>query len=197
VLRRLFPAAPIVVALVLATTACSSDGRTLAPIKPGQTTTTQATTLASTAPTVFTLSSDDVIDGGVLPDKFTCNGQGTSPNLRWAAAPAGQQLALVVRDRDAAGYVQWIVTGIGPTLTGFGPSAVPEGATEQVNSQGAIGYLAPCPPKGAGRHVYDFVLHALATPVSIDPTMPAADVAKAIETASTAQARLSVSVARA
>jgi Raf kinase inhibitor-like YbhB/YbcL family protein len=192
--RRPATALAVAAVLLLGGAACSHDGRTLAPVRPGQTTTTRAPAAVGTTPTVFTLSSDDVVGGGLLPDRFTCTGEGISPSLRWAAVPAAEELALVVRDRDADGFVHWIVTGISPVVTGFGESGVPEGATEQVNSTGAPGWFAPCPPAGSGKHVYEFVLHTLAGPVSIDPALPAADVAARIEAASTAQASMSVSV---
>jgi Raf kinase inhibitor-like YbhB/YbcL family protein len=192
--RRPAIAVAVAAVLLLGGAACSNDGRTLAPVRPGQTTTTRAPAALDTTPTVFTLSSDDVAEGGVLPDRFTCSGEGISPSVRWAAVPAAQELALVVRDRDAGGFVHWIVTGISPVVTGFGEAGVPESATEQVNSTGAPGWFAPCPPAGSGKHVYEFVLHALASPVSIDPSLPAAEVAARIEGESTAQATMSVSV---
>ena len=143
---------------------------------------------------MFTLSSTAVAAGGVLPDRFTCHGAGVSPSLSWVAAPSAQQLALVVRDRDANGFVHWIVTGIDPTVTSFGEGATPEAATQQVNGTGALGWFPPCPPSGSGRHVYDIVLHALAAPLTIDPAAPAADVAAQIEKASIGQATMSVAV---
>jgi Raf kinase inhibitor-like YbhB/YbcL family protein len=194
VLPRRPTAVLAVAALAVGMAACRHDGRTLAPVRSGQTTTT-ATTTASTAATVFTLSSPDAANGSVLPPQYTCAGAGTSPALTWAAAPQAQQLALVVRDQTASGFVHWIVTGISPTLGSFPEGAVPQGASEQVNSEGSVGYLPPCPPKGSGRHLYSFVLHALSAPVTVDPSAPATDLAKAIEQASTAQTALTVSVA--
>jgi Raf kinase inhibitor-like YbhB/YbcL family protein len=191
--RRLAAVLALVLVALVAP-ACGNDGRSLAPVKAGQTT-TSSTAPASTVPTVFTLSSPDVPDGSVLPTQYTCKGAGTSPALTWAASPQAAQLALVVRDQDAGGYVHWIVTGISPTLGSFPKGGLPNGAAEQVNSQGALGYAPPCPPVGAGRHVYVFVLHALAAPLTVDPATPAPDVAKAIEQRSTAQAAFTVSVA--
>ncbi len=181
--------------LLVGAAACSNDGRTLAPTRPGQTTTTTVASSAPvTAPGVFSLSSADVGDGGVLPAQFTCTGTGTSPSLIWASTPAAEELALVVRDRNAEGYVHWIVTAIAPTATGFARGAVPGAAAPQVNSAGTTGWTAPCPPKGSGRHVYDFVLHVLPGPLKVDPAMPAPDLAARIEAASTHQARMAVSV---
>ena len=191
--RRLVPALALALVALVAP-ACRHDGRTLAPVKAGQTTTTSTTT-ASTVPPVFTLSSPDMTNGGVLPTQYTCKGAGSSPALVWAAAPQAAQLALVVRDENADGYVHWIVTGISPTLGSFPEGGIPNGAVDQVNSQGALGYQPPCPPIGSGRHLYTFVLHALPAALTIDPATPAVDVAKHIEQTSTAQAAFSVSVA--
>jgi Raf kinase inhibitor-like YbhB/YbcL family protein len=179
-------------ATVLATAACSHDGRTLAPVRPGQTTTSEPAPTVTAA--TFSLESESFTDAAEIPDRFTCFGAGVSPALGWAQPPQGTELALVVRDRDANGYVHWIVTGIDPTITGFGEGAVPEGAVEQVNMTGAIGYLAPCPPAGFGRHIYDFTLHVLGAPIVIDPEAPATDVAAQIEAASVGQAVLSGTV---
>jgi Raf kinase inhibitor-like YbhB/YbcL family protein len=179
--------------LAVVAPACRHDGRALAPVKAGQTTTT-STAPAPTAPTVFTLSGP-VPDGSVLPADFTCKGAGASPPLTWAAAPAAAQLALVVRDENADGYVHWIVTGISPTLGSFPQGGIPNGAADQVNSQGALGYQPPCPPTGSGRHLYVFTLYALPAAPQIDPATPAPDVAKMIEQRASAQAAFTVSVA--
>ena len=190
-------AAAVVLTLVLgaSTAACAHDGRTLAPILPGQTTTTEGPSTGPTgSATVFTLSSAAVIEGGVLPERYTCTGEAISPALQWTFAPPSAELALVVRDRDADGFVHWIVTGIDPTAQSFGDGGLPETAEEHANSTGALGYLAPCPPAGSGRHVYEFVLHALSAPVEIDPALPAGDAAARIEAATIGSAQLAVSV---
>jgi Raf kinase inhibitor-like YbhB/YbcL family protein len=176
--------------------ACSDDGRELAPIRPGQTTTTTeaAVTVTGDAVETFALSSDAFADGDPLPERFTCTGDGVSPPLSWTAIPPSIELALVVRDRDAEGYVHWIVTGIDPAISGFGEAGVPEGAVEQANTTGAIGWLPACPPAGDERHVYDFTLHSLDRPLDVDPALPAADVAALIEEASPYETRLTGTV---
>jgi phosphatidylethanolamine-binding protein (PEBP) family uncharacterized protein len=164
--------------------ACSDDGRSLAPVRPDQTTTTEAPpTIDDGVDDIFALGSDAFEDGGDLPVRFTCTGDGVSPSLRWSGTPEGLELALVVRDRETT-LVQWLVTGIDPLIQSFGEGAVPEGAVEQVNSTGAIGWLAPCPDAGSGTHTYDFVLHVLTSRIDIDPSLPAADAAALIENAS-------------
>jgi Raf kinase inhibitor-like YbhB/YbcL family protein len=173
--------------------ACSDDGRELAPPGPDQTRGT-APPVTDPAVATFALTSDAFPDGGEIPPRHTCAGDSVSPDLHWTGAPAAAELAIVMRDRDANGFVHWIVTGIDPTITGFGEAGVPEGAVEQASSTGAIGYRAPCPPAGDARHVYDIVLHVLDAPLPIDPALPAADVAALIEGASTSEAPLAGTV---
>jgi Raf kinase inhibitor-like YbhB/YbcL family protein len=196
--RRRTPALTAFCAGLLLVAACSHDGRTLAPIRPGQTTTTTVVpAIGATADgsTALTLVTDAVADGGELPAKYTCYGERSSPPLRWANVPAdATQLALVVRDRDAGGAVHWMVTGIDPTTQGFGEGGVPEGAVEQANQTGAIGWDAPCPPAGTGRHIYDVVLHVLTHEVDIDPAEPADLGADAVESASEAEVGLALTV---
>jgi Raf kinase inhibitor-like YbhB/YbcL family protein len=193
VIRRLLTTVAAGALVTAALAGCSDDGRTLAPIQPGQTTTstTVPPTLANDAPAIFDLVSPEFEDGAAIPVRFSCAGEDISPPLGWTATPAAAELAIVVRDRQAEGFVHWIVTGIDAGVTGFGQGGVPEGAVEQVNSTGVIGWLGPCPPEGTGTHIYDFVLHALAAPVVIDPALPATEAAALVEAASTAQAPLS------
>jgi Raf kinase inhibitor-like YbhB/YbcL family protein len=191
-------AALALVALAVAPlAACSDDGRELAPIRPGQTTTTAPeVTVTGDAVAAFTLFSEAFLDGDPLPERFTCTSSlgGVSPPLAWSDIPPSIELALVVRDRDADGFVHWIVTGIDPVVSGFGEAGVPEGAVEQANSTGAIGWLSACPPDGDERHAYDFVLHSLEAPLDVDPGLPAAEVATMIEEASPNEARLTGTV---
>ena len=60
-----------------------------------------------------------------------------SPDLSWTDLPAdAESLALIVRDRNAAGFVHWVVTGIDPSVQGIGEGGVPEGAVEGQNGAG-------------------------------------------------------------
>src|SRR5688572_4306177 len=105
--------------------ACSeTDGRTLPQAKPIATTTT-ASAPSIQPPTgavdVFTLQSTAFVDGGPLPAKLLCTGGALSPDLSWTGTPLDTvELALVARDRDAGGFVHWVVTGIDPFVQGVG-----------------------------------------------------------------------------
>jgi Raf kinase inhibitor-like YbhB/YbcL family protein len=103
--------------------------------------------------------------GATVPRRFTCDGAGTSPPLRWSGAPAkAAELVLVVQDPDAPGgtFVHW---------TGFGIPAAPSGTIPAGahlrsgrNSTGHSGWTPPCPPRGDAPHRYEFSLYALAEP---------------------------------
>lgn len=184
-------------ALGLLVAACANDGRTLAPTRPGQTTTTTGVPVLGAAgdPVVFTLASAAAADGGELPVRYTCFGDSVSPPVGWTnIPPETTSLALVVRDRDADGFVHWVVTGIDPTTEGFSDGGLTEGVVEQVNSTGAIGWEPPCPPEGGGRHIYDLTLYAVQSPIEIDPGLPADDAAKVVETTPSITASLSLTV---
>lgn len=110
------------------------------------------------------LTSPAFADGGTIPTRFTCSGEGAAPPLRWGGVPGGiRELALIVEDPDAPGgtFVHWVVLGLSP-----GAGGIPEGtrpATLRLGrtSSGKVGYEPPCPPRGAPPHRYVFTLFAL------------------------------------
>jgi Raf kinase inhibitor-like YbhB/YbcL family protein len=113
------------------------------------------------------VTSRSFSDGGVIPRRYTCDGAGISPDLRWAGAPEGtKSFALVMHDPDApADFTHWLAYNIPPGLHELpeGAStggAMPEGSAEGANDFGRAGYGGPCPPAGAAHH-YVFQLYAL------------------------------------
>jgi Raf kinase inhibitor-like YbhB/YbcL family protein len=180
------------------TVACSSsDGRELPPPDPNNTTTSVSAPVVGQPSEgdgdiveVFSLTSSAFLQGAVIPARYTCAGSNVSPPLAWASTPPAAELALVVRDRDADGFVHWVVTGIDPAVQGMGEGGLPEGAVEALTSAGTAGWYGPCPPAGSGTHAYDFVLHALARPVDLMTGLPAAEAAAQVERASTGSATL-------
>ena len=100
-------------------------------------------------------------DGGSIPKRFTCDGDGRSPALRWSGVPAGaRELALVVEDPDADRFVHWTVLRIPADAPGIAEGSVPAGAVETENSFGKRGWGGPCPPEGDDPHRYVFALYA-------------------------------------
>ena len=181
--------------LALAASACSSaDGRTLPPPHAGQTTTTPSTPVIQPSSTVdagFTLTSPDFLDTDLMPERLTCRGAGTSPALSWSGVPDDAvTLALVVRDRDAGGFVHWIVTGIDPVLVGIGSGGLPENALEGTNDAGTIGWTPPCPPDPGDRHTYELALLALPAIVIVPVGASPNEEARLLESAASQRAAL-------
>lgn len=114
--------------------------------------------------------------GGVIPDRYTCNGANLSPRFTWSGVPAGtKSLALVLHDPDApgdGGFTHWIVYDLDPAIQQIDESA-PQNAqstefgTQGKNDAGRLGYKGPCPP--SGKHRYVARLYALDLELDLPP----------------------------
>jgi Raf kinase inhibitor-like YbhB/YbcL family protein len=123
------------------------------------------------APTTFQGSftvTSPVINGGIIPARYTCHGAGQSPPLHWSGVPSStKSLALVVDDAETpiAPYIYWIVFDISPTTTDIQPGQLPPGARQAINSAGHAAYDPPCPRNQ--EHSYRFTVYALHSAVSL------------------------------
>jgi Raf kinase inhibitor-like YbhB/YbcL family protein len=129
------------------------------------------------APDRIELTSSAFTDGGIIPEKYSCDGEEVSPPLRWSGVPDdARELALLVEDPDAPGgtFVHWIVVEIPPDATEFPEGAIPDGAREGSNSKGETAWAGPCPPESDKPHHYEFLLYALPEPLGL-PERPTAD----------------------
>ncbi len=121
----------------------------------------------------FTITSAAFEEGGLIPSRYTCNGEDISPPLSWRGVPDGTaSLVLIVDDPDAPDpaaprmtWVHWLVYNLPPDSDGL-PEAVseaglPEGARLGINDFKRTRYGGPCPP--IGQHRYFFKLYALDT----------------------------------
>ena len=128
------------------------------------------------------LTSQTFGEGGAIPDLHTCRGDDVSPALLWTGVPEGTaELAVVMRDLDADGFVHWVVAGLSPDLGGLAQDAVPGGAVEATNDLGRVGWSGPCPPEGT--HHYEFRVFALAQASGVAQGEAGAEAAERIETA--------------
>lgn len=118
----------------------------------------------------FTLTSDDVKDGGPLPASAyaTDDEPGQSPALSWGPLPAGTKSMVVTGfDADApipGGLWHWIVKDIPATVDGLASSAataLPAGAVHLTNDLGRADYSGAQPPPGTGTHRMFFCVTAL------------------------------------
>jgi len=60
----------------------------------------------------LTLQSNDFTANGLIPSKFTCDGDNISPSLKWQGAPSStKSFVLIMDDPDAPGGVwdHWLL----------------------------------------------------------------------------------------
>jgi Raf kinase inhibitor-like YbhB/YbcL family protein len=143
------------------------------------------------------ITSTAFVEGGSIPQKYTCDGENVSPPLAWSGVPANAQaLALIVDDPDApAGtWVHWVVLNLPPASGGL-PEAVPaaratlqDGTVQATSSYRKVGYGGPCPPSGT--HRYYFKLYALDGKLNLTSGVTAKDLQGAMQGHVLAEAQL-------
>ncbi len=112
-------------------------------------------------------------NGGVIPSKYTCDGENIIPPIVFSDVPeTAQSLVLIMDDPDSptGTWTHWTVWNINPKIIGIPEGMTPEGVMEGKTTFGDIGYGGPCP--GRGRHRYFFKLYALSTELKIPPGSP-------------------------
>jgi len=122
----------------------------------------------------MTITSPAFGDGEAIPERFSYPKDDKSPALEFGCVPAeAKELALILDDPDADGYVHWVVYGIPPTAEGLpeavptGPNvANPAGAKQGENTMASPSYMGPSPPAGE-THRYHFTLYALDTKLDL------------------------------
>jgi phosphatidylethanolamine-binding protein (PEBP) family uncharacterized protein len=109
------------------------------------------------------IASASVGEPGTLAAAYTCDGQGSWPELHWSGVPAGtaELILYVMNVAPVEGklFVDWAVAGLDPSLTGIEAGKLPKGAITGTNGFGKPGYEI-CPPKGGGE-IYIFAVYAL------------------------------------
>lgn len=110
-------------------------------------------------------------EGGIIPLKYTCEGDDVAPPLEWeGVSEKAKSLLLIVDDPDAPDpaapkmtWVHWVVYNLPADVRGLPDGAtadkLPAGTEQGLNDWQKIGYGGPCPP--IGRHRYFFKLYVL------------------------------------
>ena len=123
------------------------------------------------------LSSTAFDEGGTLPPRFTCDGEGVSPPLGWEDVPDGtQSFALICEDPDAPSgiFTHWLLYNLSSGNRELGEGMPTDevlsiGARQGKNGFDKMGYGGACPPRGDREHRYIFKLYALDANLSIEP----------------------------
>ena len=150
----------------------------------------------------LTLESPAFRDGGTLPKRFTCDGAGKSPPLRWSGVPdEARDLALVVDDRDVpvGAFTHWTAWKLPfePDGSGRVPEAhVPPEMVQGSGDAGDRGWSPACPPEGDGAHTYVFTLYALDRPAELSAGASPLQVRTAVTASAVAEERLEVTYDR-
>ena len=117
------------------------------------------------------LISQNFVNQGAIPKKYTCDGKDISPALKWTDAPEEtKSFALIMDDPDAPDpaapkmtWVHWVLYNLPSTADslaeGILSNELPEGTLEGLNDWKKTGYGGPCPP--IGKHRYFYKLYAL------------------------------------
>jgi Raf kinase inhibitor-like YbhB/YbcL family protein len=122
------------------------------------------------------LESAAFLEGEMIPPLYTCDGEDTSPPLRWTGVPDGTaSLAIILEDVDSVKGVwsHWVVFDIPPAtrVLAAGLSraeAFAWGARQGRNDFGQIDYGGPCPTDGKA-HRYVLHLYALDGELDLAP----------------------------
>ena len=134
------------------------------------------------------LSSPAFQEGETIPRAHTADGKNVSPRLTWGDAPEGTaSFALVCEDPDAprGTWTHWVLFNLPAGTTGLPEGTatdkeLPNGARQEKNDFGKIGYGGPSPPKGPP-HRYYFKVYALDTKLDLSAGASRADVLGALK----------------
>ncbi|MBI3900747.1 MAG: YbhB/YbcL family Raf kinase inhibitor-like protein [Chlamydiia bacterium] len=134
-------------------------------------------------------------EGGKIPSRFTCEGEGFSPPLHIKKVPKeAKSLVLIMDDPDVPSWVRedqmydhWVLFNIAPTTVDIAENRPPLGIHGK-NTSGESCYIGPCPPDR--EHRYFFKLYALDTMLSLPGGVTKKEVEKAMEGHILAQCQL-------
>lgn len=158
--RGSLPVLPLTVALALV--GCGGGAGSTTERAHTRTTPLAYGTVQSAIGTVA-LSSTAFKPGGAMPRRYTCDGVGLSPPLRWRNVPSGTaELLLLAIDLrgGSTDAVQWAVGGLSPGLHGIAAGRLPAGVLVGQNSAGKARWGEICGARGRVHHVA-FLFYAL------------------------------------
>lgn len=148
----------------------------------------------------FAIASTTLEDGGIMPQGYSCDGNGTSPPVSWSGAPYGTQSYAVVMHHEAAPddiHTYLILYNIpaGTTHIDAGQTSVGTFGVNTVNGQKE--YTPPC-SQGPGLKDYTITVYALSglPSISVEATVDRETLLTAIEPITLASASMTFSYER-
>jgi Raf kinase inhibitor-like YbhB/YbcL family protein len=133
------------------------------------------------------LTSSAFEDGGIIPGKYTCDGDNISPPLTWSGIPEGTKcFAITCDDPDApaGNWIHWVIYNIPSNVSELKENIpvdkILNDKTKQgLNDFGKTGYGGPCPP--GGTHRYIFKIYAVNKNLDIKPEIKKSELLKEID----------------
>lgn len=134
------------------------------------------------------LMSSAFENGGVLPIKYTCDGENVNPPLQWDNPPAGtKSFVLIMEDPDAPAtkpnpWVHWIVFNIPLFINKIDEHLALDslkGAKQGLTNSGKNEFHGACPPDKM--HRYYFILYALDSMINLPEAASKNEIMRAIE----------------
>lgn len=126
-------------------------------------------------------SVQEFSDNGLIPKKFTCDGQDYSPSFLIERVPTdAKSLALIVEDIDTPSvFTHYILFNIDPSIGLIDQNTSPAGAMTGMNDFGKSEYNGPCPQMGT--HRYIFKVYALDKELNLSGESKRIDIDRAIK----------------
>ncbi|MBD3218938.1 MAG: YbhB/YbcL family Raf kinase inhibitor-like protein [candidate division Zixibacteria bacterium] len=130
------------------------------------------------------ITSPAFVHEGMIPARYTCDGEDICPELVWKNVPAEtKSLAMICDDPDAPGgtWVHCVAYNISPADTCISKEQIAAGkeCVMGKNSWGNYQYGGPCPPSGT--HRYFFKIYALDKLLELEPGATKEEVMNAME----------------
>jgi|WetSurMetagenome_2_1015567.scaffolds.fasta_scaffold132741_2 Raf kinase inhibitor-like YbhB/YbcL family protein len=146
--------------------------------------------------TEMKIISNSFKENEMIPSKYTCTGENTSPQLEWTGYPENtKSFAIIFDDPDApaGAWVHWVVYNIPLSINELKEDfprdkSFENGIKQGITDFGRTGYDGPCPP--GGTHRYYFKLYALDILINKDAGMTKQELLKAMEGHIVAEAQL-------
>jgi Raf kinase inhibitor-like YbhB/YbcL family protein len=115
----------------------------------------------------ITVTSPSFADGQRIPVRFTCDGANEAPPVTWSGASGRGSIVVLMTDRDADGFVHWLLYDLGGSSGSVGGASTR--GEEGENDFGGIGYSGPCPPGGSAHR---YVITVYEMEIAPSPMVP-------------------------